>query len=178
MEHPFYKKIGYLFIFLVLLGWCLVLFYNAIPLEFKSYIIEKNKFLLVNAEERIRFLSEDPTKSIFIFICSFYLGLFFTFSYISGIIFLGGWHILNIDKLPIYKAIPFLIFVYLCLSGFWVFGLFFPGVVPRMDRLLWTGGVVSNMAIVFLMVSQGIYNTIIFNFFYLIGRVVKGESLW
>ncbi|RZN60599.1 hypothetical protein [Avibacterium paragallinarum] len=177
MEHPFYKKIGYLFIFLVLLGWCLVLFYNAIPLEFKSYIIEKNKFLLVNAEERIRFLSEDPTKSIFIFICSFYLGLFFTFSYMLGIIFLRGWYMFDI-KLPIYKAIFVLVFGYIFFSSFYIFCLIFPGADPRMDRLFWAGGFISNIAVVFIMVWQGFNNIMIFHFIYLIRKLIKGGTLW
>lgn len=176
MEHPFYKKIGYLFIFLILLGWSLVLFYNAIPLEFKSYIIEKNKFLLINAEETINFLSKDPDKSMFIFICSFYFGVVFTFSYLFVIIFRGDWYAFDV-KIPIYKAIPFFIFSYIFFSLFYICCTIFPGYIPRVDRLFWTGGLISNVAIVFFMVCQGINNMMIFNCVYLIRKLIKGGSL-
>lgn len=177
MDRPFYKKLGYLFFFLVFLGWCLVLFYSAIPLEFKEYIVEKNEVLLINANDTINLLSQDPEKSKFIFICSFYLGFFWFVFYISVMALLRDWHAFDVE-LPLYKVIPITIFSYIFMSGFFIFGLVFPGIVPRIDRLLWTGSIISNIFLVFFMVWQGVINVAILNFFYLIVKLIRGKSIW
>ncbi|MCW9718523.1 hypothetical protein [Avibacterium sp. 21-599] len=160
--------------FLIFLGWCLVLFYSAIPLEFKKYIVEKNEVLLINASDTINLLSKNPDKSKFIFICSFYFGLFFLFFHFFMIVYLKDFDKFEVD-IPLYKAIPTLLFSYVFLSSFYVFGLIFPDVIPRIDRLLWSGGLISNIALVVIMVCQGLLSIIIFQIFYLIGKLIKGE---